>query len=147
TPLSQQLHPDQPWPPGKAAALLIRLAKALHAMHQRGLMHRDLKPANIMLGSGEEPVIMDFGLARSLTHSDRLTGTGIMVGTPAYMSPEQVMGDPTAVGAATDIYSLGAICYELLTGQPPFLGPGIAIYGQILHAEAMPPSARRPGLS
>jgi tetratricopeptide (TPR) repeat protein len=147
TPLSKRLHPGQPWPPAQATALVIRLARALHAMHQRGLMHRDLKPANIILRLSGEPMIMDFGLARSLTHSDRLTGTGVMVGTPAYVSPEQVMGDPKAVGAATDIYSLGVICYELLTGQPPFLGPGHAIFGQILHAEATPPSACRAGLN
>jgi LSD1 subclass zinc finger protein len=144
--LAQQLNRKQPWPPERAAALVIRLATALHAVHQRGIMHRDLKPQNIMLRAGDDPVIMDFGLARALDQGDRLTRTGAVVGTPAYMSPEQIMGDPRAVGCATDIYSLGVILYELLTGQLPFPGPGPALFGQILHAEAQPPSTVRPGL-
>ncbi len=144
--LAQRLDRKQPWPPERAAALVVRLATALHAVHQRGVMHRDLKPQNILLRAGDDPVIMDFGLARALGQGDRLTRTGAVVGTPAYMSPEQVLGDPRTIGCATDIYSLGVILYELLTGQLPFPGPGPALFGQILHAEAQSPSGVRPGL-
>jgi serine/threonine protein kinase len=147
TSLADRIHRDQPWPPAQAVALVLRLAQALHVLHQRGMMHRDLKPANILLEAGDEPIIMDFGLARSLTQSDRLTQTGVAVGTPAYMSPEQFQGVATAVSSATDIWSLGVILYQLLTGQLPFPGPTqAAMLGQILYAELQPPSALRPEL-
>jgi serine/threonine protein kinase/formylglycine-generating enzyme required for sulfatase activity len=146
-PLADQIQRDQPWPPARAATLVIRLAQALHVLHQQGMMHRDLKPANILLEAGDEPVIMDFGLARSLSQSDRLTQTGIAVGTPAYMSPEQFQGVATAVSSATDTWSLGVIFYQLLTGQLPFPGPTqSAMLGQILYAELQPPSTLRPEL-
>jgi formylglycine-generating enzyme required for sulfatase activity len=147
TPLGRLLDRNDPWPPARAALLVCRLATALHVVHQQGIMHRDLKPANILVRAGDDPVIMDFGLARSVTHSDRLTRTGDMVGTPAYMSSEQIVGDPKAIGSATDIYSLGVILYELATGQLPFAGPGPALFGQILHGQVQVPSALRPGLT
>jgi serine/threonine protein kinase len=81
---------------------------------------------------------MDFGLARSL--SQHMTATGQAVGTPSYMSPEQVVGDPAGLGPATDVYSLGVILYQLLTSVVPFEGPLAAVYGQILHATPVPPS-------
>jgi serine/threonine protein kinase len=146
TPLSRLLDRDQSWSPERSAALVARLATVLQAVHQKGVIHRDLKPSNILLRAGDDPVIMDFGLARSLSPSDRLTRTGAAVGTPAYMSPEQVLGLSGAVGCATDVYALGVILYELLTGRLPFPGPGPALFGQILHAEAPPPSTVRPGL-
>jgi formylglycine-generating enzyme required for sulfatase activity len=146
--LADQVHRDQPWPPARAAALVIRLARALHVLHQHGMMHRDLKPANILLEAGDEPVILDFGLARSLSQSDRLTQTGVPVGTPAYISPEQFQGVATAISSATDIWSLGVIFYQLLTGQLPFRGPTqAAMLGQILYAELQPPSTLRPELA
>jgi formylglycine-generating enzyme required for sulfatase activity/serine/threonine protein kinase len=146
--LAEQVRRDQPWPPARAAALVIRLARALDVLHQHGMMHRDLKPVNILLEAGDEPVIMDFGLARSLSQSDRLTQTGIAVGTPAYMSPEQFLGVSSALSSATDIWSLGVIFYQLLTGQLPFPGPTqAAMLGQILYAELQPPSKLRPELA
>jgi formylglycine-generating enzyme required for sulfatase activity/tRNA A-37 threonylcarbamoyl transferase component Bud32 len=147
TSLANRIHHDQPWPPAQAVALVLRLAQALHVLHQRGMMHRDLKPSNIMLEAGDEPVIMDFGLARSVSQNDRMTTTGVAVGTPAYMSPEQFLADPKAVTNTTDMWSLGVIFYRLLTGHLPFRGPtNEALYGQILHAALAPPSALRPEL-
>ena len=146
TPLSRRIE-GGPWPPTQAAALVRQLAAAIEVLHRRGLIHRDLKPSNVLLRPGGEPVLMDFGLARSYTEqSRRLTQTGAAVGTPAYMAPEQILGDAKTIGPATDIYSLGVILYELLTGRPPFEGPPAAVYGQILHAQPPPPSAQRPGL-
>src|SRR5207248_236356 len=115
-------------------------------LHERQLMHRDLKPANILLKAGNEPVVMDFGLARSATGTDRMTATGAALGTPAYMSPEQVVGKTEQMGPATDIFSLGIIFYELLTSQLPFQGFGHQVCYQIVHEEPLPPSQVRPGL-
>jgi serine/threonine-protein kinase len=142
TPLGRLIDPDKPWPTSQAVALVRQLA--LEVMHQRGIIHRDLKPANVMLRPGGEPVLMDFGLARSL--SQHLTATGQAVGTASYMAPEQVVGDPAGLGPATDMYSLGVILYQLLTGVVPFEGPLAAVYGHILHGTPVPPSTRRPGL-
>src|SRR5439155_10030678 len=124
-----------------------KIALALQSMHDRGLMHRDLKPANVLVKPGNDPIIMDFGLARGFGDSDqRLTSTGAVVGTPAYMSPEQLNADPKAMGAATDIYSLGVILYELLAGRPPFQGPTMqAVYTQIFFHKPEPPSTFRSG--
>ena len=147
TPLSHLIDEDNPWLPQRAAALVRQLALALEVLHQRGLIHRDLKPSNVLLRPGGEPVLMDFGLARSFTEqSRRLTQTGAALGTPAYMAPEQILGDARAIGPATDVYQLGVILYELLTGHLPFEGPPAAVYGQILHARPLSPSSRRPGL-
>jgi serine/threonine protein kinase len=147
TPLSRLVHADRLWTPEQAAALVRKLAAAVEVMHQHGLIHRDLKPGNVLMRPSGEPVLMDFGLARSFTGQSRqLTATGASVGTPAYMLPEQVLGQKD-IGPATDIYSMGVILYELLTGCLPFSGPVMALYGQILHADAEPPSALRPGLS
>src|SRR5439155_12323087 len=132
-------------PPRKALELVHKIALALQAMHDRGVMHRDLKPANVLLKGGREPVIMDFGLARDFSGSDpRLTSTGAVVGTPAYMSPEQLNADPAAMGPGTDIYSLGVILYELLTGQAPFRANSIqAVYTQIFFKMPDGPSTVR----
>ena len=146
-PLSELIDEDNPWPPARAAALVRQLALAMEVLHQRGLIHRDLKPSNVLLRPNGEPVLMDFGLARSYTEQTRrLTQTGAALGTPAYMAPEQILGDAKVIGPATDIYEMGVILYELLTGHLPFEGPPAAVYGQILHAQTAPPSALRPGL-
>jgi serine/threonine protein kinase len=144
TPLSRR---EKPWPADRAVDLVRLLALAVAHLHERGIVHRDLKPANVMIKPGGEPVLMDFGLARSFTAAGRITVPGgSMGGTPAYMPPEQVLGEAQAVGPATDVYALGVILYELLTGSLPFEGPIATIYGQILHAEPPPPSTRRPEL-
>ncbi len=111
-------------------------------------MHRDLKPANIMINKKGEPIMMDFGLAQQMRPDEdvRLTQTGNILGTPAFMSPEQVEGDLGKIGPPTDQYSLGVILYELLTGELPFRGSVIAVMGQILTKEPPPPSRSRLGL-
>jgi formylglycine-generating enzyme required for sulfatase activity/serine/threonine protein kinase len=147
TPLSHLIDEDNPWPPTRAAALVRQLALALVVLHQRGLIHRDLKPSNVMLRPNGEPVVMDFGLARSYTEQTRrLTRMGAALGTPPYMAPEQILGDAKAIGPATDIYGLGVILYQLLSGSVPFVGPPAAVYGQILRTQPEPPSMRHPGL-
>ncbi len=99
----------------------IKIARAVHHAHQRGVLHRDLKPGNILLDAQGEPHITDFGLARQLGVESSLTHSGSSIGTPAYMSPEQVRGDK-GISTASDVWSLGAILYHLLTGRPPFEG-------------------------
>src|SRR5262249_19645456 len=107
-----------PQPADKAAALVATLAQAVQVAHQSGIVHRDLKPANILLTADGTPKVSDFGLARRLEGGGGLTLTGVPVGTPSYMAPEQGRGNGDAIGPATDVYALGAILYELLTGRP-----------------------------
>jgi serine/threonine protein kinase len=146
-PLGKVLSAGGRLPLRQAAALVHRLTLALQEAHSRGIIHRDLKPSNIMVTANREPVVMDFGLAlRTSQGGTRLTQSGVIVGTPAYMAPEQVAGDVQTIGPACDIYSLGVILYELVTGRLPFEGPVAAILGQILHMEPEPPSKHRPDL-
>src|SRR6516165_6667433 len=109
-----------PQPARQAAELLATLAEAMQTAHQGGIVHRDLKPSNILLTADGTPKIADFGLARRLEGGAGLTQTGAVVGTPSYMAPEQARGDKNTIGPATDVYALGAILYEMLTGRPPF---------------------------
>jgi WD40 repeat protein len=104
----------------EAALLMSTLARAIHYAHQRGVLHRDLKPANVLVDSDGQPHVTDFGLAKCLDSNDGLTLSGAMLGSPNYMSPEQAAGHPDRLTTAADIYSLGAILYELLTGRAPF---------------------------
>lgn len=110
----------QPQPPREAAALIEVMARAIEYAHEKGVVHRDLKPANILLTAEGAPKITDFGLAKRLEADSSQTRTGTLMGTPSYMAPEQASGDTHAIGPTTDIYALGAILYELLTGVPPF---------------------------
>ncbi len=146
-PLSKLVRPDQPLPPRRAVALVRKVALAMHEAHARGVLHRDLKPANVMINKRNEPVIMDFGLARLMKQEDvRLTQSGILIGTPAYMAPEQATGFADGIGPGCDIYSLGVMLFELLTGRLPFTGPAVAVLGQVLVTEPPRPSQFRPGL-
>jgi hypothetical protein len=108
-----------PLPPRQAAALVETLARAVHAAHQAGILHRDLKPANVLLTADNQPKIADFGLAKKLGEAGQ-TATGAVMGTPSYMAPEQAGGKSKELGPAADVYALGAILYECLTGRPPF---------------------------
>lgn len=113
---------DAPWAAESAAALIETLAAAVHYAHDRGVLHRDLKPANILLTATRQPKIADFGLAKWLDGGGQAgpTHSGVIVGTPSYMAPEQVAGGAQPVGVGADVYALGAILYELVTGRPPF---------------------------
>lgn len=140
-PLSELLGEGGRVPERQAAALVRRLAEALEETHARGILHRDVKPANVLVTGDRRPVIVDFGLAVD-THaeSDRLTATGEFMGTPAYMSPEQLMGNPRAIGPRADVYSLGVLLYRLLTGRTPFIGSPRSILARLLTEDPPPPS-------
>ncbi len=102
--------------------LMIKIAEAVQYAHDHGVLHRDLKPGNILFGDNHEPLVTDFGLAKRITSSDVLTQSCTILGTPSYISPEQAAGKTKNINESADIYGLGAILYELLTGQPPFVG-------------------------
>jgi HEAT repeat protein len=143
--LADRLAKGGAFPPAEAAALVSKLALAMAEAHAQGVIHRDLKPANIALDRRGEPVILDFGLARQAeAASATLTRVGVVLGTPSYMAPEQVEGH--AAGPRSDVYSLGVLLYELLTGRPPFVGPVQAVLAQVLYAETPRPSELLPKL-
>lgn len=145
-PLSAFIRKDKPLSPRSCASVVRKVARILSYAHERGVVHRDLKPANIMIDESKQPVVMDFGLARRMneTEQSRITRSGMIVGSPAYMAPEQVRCDHAKIGPATDVYSLGVILYELLTGELPFQGTALSIVAQILTESPPPPSELRP---
>jgi serine/threonine-protein kinase len=121
--LRDRLRRERQLPVDAAIRIATEAARALEYAHRHGVIHRDIKPENLLLTSDGSTLVADFGIARALAGADdRLTETGLAVGTPAYMSPEQAAGDKT-LDARTDVYSLGAVLYEMLAGQPPFTGP------------------------
>ena len=135
-PLSDYVNEGKPPNARVAAGIIRKVAAAMHEAHQSGIIHRDLKPANIMIDHRNEPIVMDFGLAvaSEAGTESRLTQDGALLGSPAYMSPEQLQGELDAIGPASDVYALGVVLYELLAGRLPFDGSGstIAMIGQIL---------------
>lgn len=146
-PLSHYIVPEKLQPERKAALAVLRLARALDHAHRRGVVHRDLKPSNIIIDADGQPVITDFGLACRIGQTDiRLTQAGELVGTPAYMSPEQANGDLKNIGPPSDVYSLGVILYQLLTGRLPFEGSVTKVIIQIISNEPTSPSVFRPDL-
>jgi eukaryotic-like serine/threonine-protein kinase len=112
----------EPMPIRRAVELIAKVARTVHYAHEHGILHRDIKPGNILLDAKGEPHLTDFGLARLVESESSVTQTLDVLGTPSYMAPEQAMGNNTAVSSATDVYGLGAVIYQLLTGQPPFAG-------------------------
>ena len=124
----------------EAAEITAKLAAAVAHAHSRGVVHRDIKPLNVLLAADGEPRLADFGLAKVGRADQHLSVTGQVLGTPAYMSPEQAAGKTHEIGTATDVYALGAVLYDVLTGQPPFQGDSVAVTLQKVIAE----EPRRP---
>jgi serine/threonine protein kinase len=134
-----------PQPGRNAAEFMVLLGRAIHAAHQVGIIHRDLKPTNILFTSNGIPKISDFGLAKRLESDSRQTETGQIMGSPSYMAPEQAQGHAKDVGPAADIYALGAILYEMLTGRPPFKGETpMETVRQVINDDPVPPSRLVP---
>jgi len=125
---------------------LGQIADALDYAHAEGLVHRDVKPQNILVGRGGRAVLMDFGLAREQTSADGATRTGVLLGTPAYMSPEQASGHGKEAGPASDVFSFGSVLYRALTGSLPFPGSGIEPLRHILESEPVSLHAHDPAI-
>jgi serine/threonine-protein kinase len=144
TTLAQRLA-EGPLPSREAARILAAVARVIHFAHMRGVLHRDLKPSNILLDEQGEPHVTDFGLAKQLTDAGTVTKTGAVLGTPAYMAPEQAAGIRGQVGPQSDVYSLGVILYHMLTGRPPFQAASPAeMVMLVLEQDPVPPRMLNP---
>lgn len=142
-----ELVRDQPLPAKRAATYLQTIAAAVHYAHQQGVLHRDLKPSNILIDATDQPRITDFGLAKRLRGDSDLTLTGQVLGSPNFMSPEQAEGRSELVGPPSDVYSLGAVLYDLLTRQPPFQADTVTtLLKQVVEAEPVPPCSLNPNI-
>lgn len=141
------VHTDGPLPPRRAIEIIADACQALNFSHQNGIIHRDVKPANIMISSTNAVKVMDFGIARAIADSgNSVTQTAAVIGTAQYLSPEQARGD--TVDARSDVYSLGCVLYEILTGEPPFTGDSpVAVAYQHVREDPIPPSRRHEGIS
>ena len=129
----------------QAAELIAKVARTVHYAHEHGILHRDIKPGNILLDQRGEPHLTDFGLARLLESQSTVTGTLEILGTPSYMAPEQAAGKNTKLSSATDVYGLGAVLYQLLTGHPPFAGgTTYETIKLLLDTEPRPPRSLNP---
>ena len=134
-----------PQPANQSAELMVTLARAMHVAHQSGIVHRDLKPTNVLYTSDGVPKITDFGLAKRIDSDEGQTESGQIMGSPSYMAPEQARGDSPNVGPAADVYALGAILYEMLTGRPPFKGETpIETVRQVIDDDPVTPSRLVP---
>jgi tetratricopeptide (TPR) repeat protein len=144
--LAQKLD-RKPQPPKEAARILAAIVRGMVCAHDHGIIHRDLKPANVLLTKDGVPKIADFGLAKRLESDSSQTKSGTLMGTPSYMAPEQAAGKTKEVGPLSDLYALGAILYEMLTGRPPLVGTTvIETLDLVQKKEPLPPSKLQPGV-
>ena len=141
------IHTDGAMPPRRALEVIADACQALNFSHQHGIIHRDVKPANIMISKSGAVKVMDFGIARAIADGGvSVTQTAAVIGTAQYLSPEQARGEP--VDARSDVYSLGCVLYEILSGEPPFVGDSpVAVAYQHVREDPVPPSQKRPGIS
>lgn len=146
--LKARIVRDGSIPPEEAAEIVLKLARALTHAHGAGVLHRDIKPSNVIVTPANEPKLVDFGLARNVEDQrERLTKTGEIMGTPAYMPPEQAGGEKSRVGPLADVYSLGATLYHMLAGEPPFRGTSVMnLINKVLAEEPAPPSTHNEGI-
>lgn len=142
--LAQRLA-DGPMPPREAASLLLPICEAVQAAHSRGILHRDLKPSNILIDADGRPLVSDFGLAKRVEDDSSLTHTGAILGTPTHMAPEQAAGSRGQIGPRSDVYSLGVILYQMLTGRPPLQGATpMETVLLVLEQDPLPPRLLNP---
>jgi serine/threonine protein kinase len=126
--------------PRRAVEIIEQVARAVHHAHEHGIIHRDIKPSNVIVTPDGTPMVMDFGLAKQVESDTRLTRSGVAMGTPEYMAPEQARGETGKADRRTDVWALGAVLYEMVTGLPPFVGAtSLDIVSKVVHDDPVPP--------